>query len=145
MNLNAEYLIRLPMEDSITNFLNGFWRWVQILADDDYQRGLECLYWARETSWTSETLKERVTTFFGGDNPWSVVIPNERLINVINDATEFEPRNQEEWAWFMSQIPLTTEPEDPNSDEIPLMGLAVSFYVREYDGSYVLEHEIFHA
>ena len=44
----------------------------------------------------------------------------------------------------MAQVPLTTEPADPKNDEIPLMGLASSFFVRELDGKYVLEFEIFH-
>ena len=44
----------------------------------------------------------------------------------------------------MAQIPLTTEPDDPKNDEIPLVGLASSFFVRELDGQYVMEHEIFH-
>ena len=42
------------------------------------------------------------------------------------------------------QAPLTTEPSDPKNDEIPLMGLAASFFVREHQGSSVLEFEIFH-
>ena len=94
MQLNREHLIRLPIDDSKTNGLGGFWRWVQILADDDCQRALESLYWTGDTSWSPEKLKERVTTFFGGDDLWSVVIPNERLINVINEAAKIKPRNE---------------------------------------------------
>jgi hypothetical protein len=45
----------------------------------------------------------------------------------------------------MAQIPLTTEPADPKNDEIPLMGLATSFYVRRHHEHYVMEFEIFHA
>jgi hypothetical protein len=45
----------------------------------------------------------------------------------------------------MAQIPLTTQRGDPKNDEIPLMGLAASFFVREHEGCYVLEFEIFHA
>lgn len=89
-------------------------------------------------------MKERVTTFFGGDVPWSVVVPNERLVGVINDACEFAPRNCEGVGWFMAQIPLTTEPEAPKDDQIPLMGLAASFSVRRLHNDYVLEFEIFH-
>jgi hypothetical protein len=45
----------------------------------------------------------------------------------------------------MAQIPLTTRPSDPKDDEIPLMGLATSFFVRRLDTHGVLEFEIFHA
>jgi hypothetical protein len=72
------------------------------------------------------------------------VIPNNRLIGVINDATEPQPRNREGWGWFMAQVPLTTELVDPKSDRLPLMGLASSFFVRELGGMYVMELEIFH-
>jgi hypothetical protein len=44
----------------------------------------------------------------------------------------------------MAQIPLTTQPANPKDDEIPLMGLASSFFVRELGANYVLELEIFH-
>jgi len=73
-----------------------------------------------------------------------VVVPNERLIGVINDAAAFQPRNAQASGWFLAQIPLTTESGDPKNDEIPMMGLASSFFVREYGGQYVLEFEIFH-
>ena len=144
MDLNSERLILLPKVDSKSNYLDGFWRWVEMLANDDYQRALEGLYWTRGTFWTPEELKRRITTFFGGNAPWSVVVPNDRLIGVINDAAEYQPRNRDGWGWFMVQIPLTTEPEDPKNDEIPLMGLASSSFVRQYRGHYVLEFEIFH-
>lgn len=138
MDLNTERLILLPPEDSKSNYLGGFWRWVERLANDDYQGALEGLYWPRGTSRTPESLKNTITTFFGGDRPWSVVVPNERLMGVINDAAKYD------LGWFMAQIPLTTEPSDPKRDEIPLMGLASSFFVRDYHGHYVMEFEIFH-
>ena len=157
MDLNGDHLILLPTEDSKSNYLEGFWRWVEILANNDYQLALESLYWPGGCSWTPESLKHLVTTFFGGDAPWSVVIPNERLIHVINDAAESEPRNPKDrvwihrgkkrvcdWGWLRAQIPLTTEPHDPKNDEILLMGLASSFLVHPYNDRYVLEHEIFH-
>ena len=144
MNLNSNGLILLPLVDSKSNYLTGFWRWVELLASDDYQRSLEGLYWPRGTSWTPEALKSRITTFFGRNETWSVVIPNKRLIGVINDATHYQPKNQKGWGWFMAQIPLTTEPTNPKNDEIPLVGLACSFFVHQYHEHYVLEFEIFH-
>lgn len=144
LNLNGDRLIRLPLVDSKANYLDGFWRWVELLAAGDYQGALEALLWPNGTSWTPEALKKRVTTFFGGGAPWSVVVPNDRLVRVINDAAEFQPRNREGWGWFMAQVPVTTEPADPKNDKIPLMGLASSFFVRERNEQYVLEFEIFH-
>jgi hypothetical protein len=144
MDLNGKRLIRLPVDDSRQNYLAGFWRWVELLAANDYRAAIEALYWPEPTSWTPDTLRQRVTTFFGGDAPWSVVIPNERLVSAIDAAAEFLPRNNEHMGWFLAQIPLTTCPTDPKSDEIPLMGLACSFFVRERAGALVMEHEIFH-
>jgi hypothetical protein len=145
LNLNGNRLIRLPVDYSKTNYLAGFWQWVELLAADDYQGALEALHWPKGTSFTAAILKERVTTFWGGDAPWSVVIPNDRLIAVVNDAAEFQPRSAQGSGWFLAQIPLTTEPGDPKNDKIPLMGLAVSFFVVEHEGQCVLEFEIFHA
>jgi hypothetical protein len=142
--LDGDRLIRLPTEDSKANYLAGFWHWIEFLASDDYQGAIEALYWPKGTSFTPKTLKERVTTFYGGDAPWSVVVPNNRLIAVINDAAQFQARGGDGFGWFMAQIPLTTEPADPKNDKIPLMGLASSFFVRERNGAYVLEFEIFH-
>ena len=115
------------------------------MEQDDYDGAIKALYWDKPTGWTAEKLKERVTTFFCGPDPWHVVIPNDRLIGVINDGADcsFEPVHGGR-RWFMAQIPLTTEPDDPKNDEIPLVGLASSFFVRELDGQYVMEHEIFH-
>lgn len=64
-----------------------------MLAADDYKGALEALYWPKGTTWIPQTLKDRITTFWGGNNPWSVVVPNERLIGVINDAAQFQPQN----------------------------------------------------
>ncbi len=142
--LNGDRLIRLPPVDTKANYLAGFWRWVELLAADDYAGALEALHWPTTTDWTPEALRERITTFWGGGKPWSVVIPNERLIAVINDSAEFQPQNSEGWGWFLAQVPVTTEPADPKDDTIPLMGVASSFFVRPLGEHYVFEHEIFH-
>jgi hypothetical protein len=144
LNINGDRLIRLPLVDTRANYLDGFWRWIELLAADDYRGALEALHWPRGTTWTPEVLKNRITTFWGGDAPWFVVVPNERLIGVINDAAEFQPRNGGECGWFLAQVPVTTEPTDPKNDEIPLMGVASSFMVRQLGEHYVMEHEIFH-
>ena len=132
------------MTDSKENYLTGFWQWVRYLEKADFQGALEALYWPRNVSWTPEALKKRVTTFFGGPAPWAVVVPNERLVKVIDDAAEFQARDAQDWGWLMAQIPVTTEPKDPQRDDIPLMGLATSFFLKEHQGHYVMEFEILH-
>src|SRR5690242_10643080 len=131
LNLNHDRLIRLPTVDSKANYLAGFWQWIELMAADDYRGALEALHWPKGNSWTPDKLKERITNFWGGEKPWSVVVPNERLIEVINDAAEFQPRNAEGWGWFLAQVPVTTQPADPKNDEIELMGIASSFFVRQ--------------
>jgi len=158
LKINGEHLIRLPIDDSKSNYLNGFWRWVEFLANDDYERAVESLYWPHQPSWTwspaeiwmpdkyfytPEILKDRVTTFFGGDDPWSVVIPNERLVGVIDNDATYYPQ-VEGIGYLMAQIPLTTEPDNPKNDEILLMGLASIFNIIEHDGHYVLNFILFH-
>jgi hypothetical protein len=128
VSVRSERLILLPPVDSKENYLNGFWKWVEFLATDNYQGALDGLHWPRGTTLTAEALKHRVTTFFGGAVSWSVVVPNERLIGVINDAAEYQAQNQDGWGWLLAQVPLTTAPADPKDDEIPLMGLASSFF-----------------
>jgi hypothetical protein len=73
VNPEPESLILLPQVDSKSNYLDGFWRWIALLAADDYAQALGALHWACETTWTAEALKHRITTFFGGGAPWSVV------------------------------------------------------------------------
>lgn len=144
MQTNGKHLIQLPIQDSKENYLEGFWQWVHRLEQGDYQSALDSLYWPQDVSWTAEALRNRVTTFFGGPDPWTVVFPNSRLVKVINDSAQFAPRNAEGWGWLMAQIPVTTDASDPKRDDIPLMGLATSFFVREHQSHYVMEFEIFH-
>jgi len=102
-------------------------------------------------------LKDQISSFFGGKNIFTPVIPNERLIGVVNDAAEFQPRTtkwgwgrfsfkkQKDHGWLLAQIPVTQKPEDAKSDKVPLTGLAVSFFIRAHKGYYAFELEIFHA
>ena len=142
--INGDRLIRLPLEDTKANYLRGFWEWVHFLAEDDYTRALQSLYWPNK-AFTPKQLKNRITRFWGGAKPWSVVVPNQRLIQVIEAEAQFSPRNETQDGWFLAQIPVTTEPSRPKDDDIPLQGVAVSFSVREREASYVLALEIFHA
>ncbi|WP_165251945.1 hypothetical protein [Paludisphaera soli] len=119
VDFDRDGLILLPSADTKLDYLAGFWRWVELLAADDYAGAIVSLHWPRETRWTPEGLKKQITTFFGGDRPWSVVVPNERLIGVLNDLAQFEPLDREGVGWFMAHIPLTTEPSNPKDDALP--------------------------
>lgn len=141
---NGPNLIRLPLEDSKESCLRGFWEWVGLMADADYSRAVEALYWKKKPLFTAKKLEERITNFWGGGKPWSVVVPNERLIRVVEDAADYSPSDDTQPAWFMAQIPVTTEPNRAKDDDIPLQGVAVSFLVRNHEGSKVLDFEIFH-
>ena len=144
LKINSSNLIRLPLEDSKENYLKGFWDWVSLMADDDYSRAVEALYWRRKPIFTPKKLKERITSFWGGGKPWSVVIPNARLVKVVEDQADFDPSSGSQPGWLMAQIPVTTEPDRIKEDDISLQGVAVSFIVREFEGSKVFDFEIFH-
>ena len=158
MPANDEHLIRLPLKPSKQDCVDAFWKWVGILARDDFVGAVDSLRWSDRGGHTPDSLKESVTTFFGGDKPWSVVMPNARLIGVISEHFEFEqiddrPSVWQWWrkkptsnrAWFRGMIPLTNEPANPLDDGLPLMGLAVSFGVRPEGDSCVLHFELFYA
>jgi hypothetical protein len=57
LRLNGDRLIRLPPVDTKANYLDGFWRWVELLAANDYAGALEVLHWpTANTTWTPEVL-----------------------------------------------------------------------------------------
>ena len=89
-------------------------------AEPNFERAVEALYWPDGGYWSADKLKGRVTTFWGGEDPWSVVIPNDRLVAVVNEQVEYQR------GWFLAQIPLATKPEGPKDNGIPLMGLAAA-------------------
>jgi hypothetical protein len=137
--------ILLPPVDSKENYLAGFWQWVQFLALRDYRRAIESLHWPNRRPWTPEDLEKHISTFFGGSTPWVAVVPNQRLIGVVNDAAQFEPRGKNAYGWFLAQIPVTNSNLDPKDDAIPLHGLATSFFVNEIGDRLAISIEIFHA
>lgn len=145
LTINGNHLVSLPIEDTKENYLNGFWRWVRFLANDDYTRGVEAIYWPENVVFTPVQLRERMAKFWGGPLPWFVVIPNDRLIGAVNDEAQFKPSTLNEAGWFMAQIPVTTEPLRSKADDVILQGVAVSFFVREFERRYVLDFEVFHA
>ena len=142
LQINGARLIRMRRENSNDVFVNGFWQWIEILESGDYTRAVEALYWQNKPPKPS-AFKKQIATFFGKATPLFPVIPNTRLINVVNDAMEIDW--QDDGGWAMAQIPLTDDPTKARDDDVALMGLATSFFIRDLNGQYVLEHEIFHA
>ena len=153
-------LIRLPLVDTRENYLAGFWRFVELLAADRYEEALAGLVWPRGVGEDPGGFRQAIEGFFGGDEPWSVVVPNERLVGVINDGAEVklpeEVRRDRACCddpahsaagdgWMLCQIPVTNEKQRAKADDVVLMGVAASFFlVRQGDG-YVMCFEIFHA
>ena len=142
LQVNVSRLIQLPLVESTDTFLGGFWQWVNLLAQGHYAQAVESLYWQRPPI-DPGVLKQRITTSFGGPDPFVPVIPNERLVRLINENAEVSWANGE--GWGLAQIPVTTSPERCKDDDVPLMGLAASFHIRRTQHVYVLEFEIFHA
>src|SRR6185436_18875928 len=101
-------MIRLPLDDTKPNYLSGFWTWVSLMAADDYAGAVDALLWDRQPPWSAQMLRERVTAFFGGDEPWSVVVPNERLVRVVEDPAEWDLPRPKRPGYLLAQIPLTT-------------------------------------
>src|SRR5262249_50566682 len=85
--INGLNLIRLPLQNEDATFLIGFWQWVELLSRGDYQRAIEALFWT-DAPWTPDQLETRITTFFSKTERFIPVIPNQRLIGVINEHAE---------------------------------------------------------
>lgn len=151
-------LIRLPRADTREGCLAGFWRLVELLAEGRYDAAVAGLLWPGGRPIDPHGFRRAIEGFFGGDRPWSVVIPNERLVGVINDAAEValpmeratqaccdDPASHgHDQGWMIGQIPVTTEPERAKEDDVVLMGVAASFVLVLREGGYVMCFEMFH-
>ena len=152
----VDTLIRLPLVDTRESYLSGFWRFVELLAADRYEAALAGLMWPKGQVGDPGEFRRAVEGFYGGDEPWSVVIPNERLVAVINEAAEVtlagdsahgcnDPTHVHNQGWMLCQIPVSNEPQRAKEDDVVLMGVAASFVLKQHEGGYVMCFEIFHA
>jgi hypothetical protein len=139
-------MIQIEGGHTAPGYLNAFWQWVTLMADGDYDAALNALYWG-DTQYKPDPSRFRhsIEHFFGGPDPWSVVVPNERLIDEINRRAEIRLGTEGEPGAFITHIPVTTRPEDPKDDKIPLMGHGVEMIVRDVGGAILLEFGIFMA
>lgn len=153
-------LIRIPLIDTRESYLSGFWRFVELLADDRYDAALASLVWPFGRVGDPKSFRQAIEGFWGGDAPWSVIVPNERLIGVISEGAEVvlapdsravaaccsDPSHATLGAgWMLAQIPVTNEPHKAKDDDVVLMGVAASFVLHRRDDAYVMQFEIFHA
>ena len=151
-------LIRLPLVDTRETFLDGFWRFVALLAEGRYDAALAGLVWRSGRAPDPDDFRQRIEGFWGGDAPWTVVIPNARLVGVISDDAEVllpaefhaqtcsgdHPEHAGNVGWLRALIPVTNQPHKAKDDDVVLMGVAASFFVLRQPEGYALQFEIFH-
>ena len=137
-------MIQIEGGHTASAYLDAYWQWVTLMADGDYDAAIDALYWGRDKPEPSG-IRHSIEHFFGGPDPWSVVVPNERLIDEINRRAEVHLATDNKRGMFIAHIPVTTRPEDPKDDKIPLMGLGVEMFVRDVGGANLLEFGIFMA
>ena len=137
-------MIQIEGGHTASAYLDAFWQWVTFMADGDYDAALDALYW-EDIQYKPDPSRFRhsIEHFFGGPDPWSVVVPNERLIDEINRRAEIHLPTGDEPGVFVTHIPVTTRPEDPKDDKIPLMGHGVEMLVRDVGGLNLLAFGIF--
>lgn len=134
--------MQLPAERADATFREAFWKWVEFLAAGDFQAALEAVRWAEDSDMTAEKLEERIATFFNDQDNMAPIVPNERLVALINGQMEIEW--DEEDGWGSALLPVSTEPRRAKEDDVSLMGIAVSFFVVAEGDHQVLEFERFH-
>ena len=138
-------------EKSLENILDGFWKWIQLLDDGNFEKAVEAIYWEDSRPISPENLKERITTFFEWDGkPMDIVYPCEELKEIVNNAVELEWEDyhqptENHVGWCMVQVPVTNEKaEAKKSTNAGLWGVAASFFIIEINGKYAFDFEIFH-
>jgi hypothetical protein len=140
-------LIRIDGPPTRDAFLRAFWLWVEILANGDTARASAALHWDQSPR-DPHALSSQIQRFWGGDRSWHVVVPNDRLVRQVSEAAQFSllnsRRSDGRIAWGLAQVPVTTEPERAKEDDVPVMGVAVSFFLKGVPGGLALEFEIIH-
>ena len=137
-----EGLLLLPSDRVDASFREGFWRWISLLAEGDFQAAVEALRWGEGTEMSPGQLEERIAAFFNDSDVMVPIVPNERLVAMIDEKMEIEW--DEEDGWAMALLPVSNEPDKAKDDNVALMGIAISFFVVKQGGHQVLEFEKFH-
>jgi len=82
-------MIQIEGGHTASAYLDAFWQWVTLMADGDYDAAIDALYWDGDKPEPS-AIRHSIEHFFGGPDPWSVVVPNERLVDEINRSAEIQ-------------------------------------------------------
>ncbi len=117
--------------------------WVALLVRGDFSAAVASIRWGEKSAMTPEELEERITTFFNDSDVMVPIIPNERLVSMIDEKMEIEWDEEDGWATAL--IPVSQEPQKAKEDDVSLMGIAVSFFIVKEEDHQVLEFEHFHA
>ena len=137
-----EGLLLLPSDRVDASFREGFWRWISLLAEGDFQAAVEALRWGEGTEMSPGQLEERIATFFNDSDVMVPIVPNERLVAMIDEKMEIEW--DEEDGWGRALLPVSNEPDRAKEDDVALMGIAITFFVVKQGEHQVLEFEKFH-
>ena len=126
-------------------YIEAYWTWIRLLASDDFDAAISALVWDDEEAMTSEQLKTLISTIYAATE-WAVIVPNDRLVGVINSSfeTNLEARHEGDNGWFLAHIPVSGEPERALEDDVELFGVGVSFSVVRREGRLGLCYEIVH-
>ncbi|MDE0596226.1 MAG: hypothetical protein ABGZ49_15950 [Akkermansiaceae bacterium] len=140
--MKADLLKLKPAREDVS-FREGFWMWVALLVRGDFSAAVASIRWGEKSAMTPEELEERITTFFNDSDVMVPIIPNERLVSMIDEKMEIEWDEEDGWATAL--IPVSQEPQKAKEDDVSLMGIAVSFFIVKEEDHQVLEFEHFHA
>ena len=83
-------LLELPVEREDATFREGFWKWVDLLARGDFAAAVSAIRWGEGASMSPEQLEERIAAFFNESDHMVPIIPNQRLIDLIDGKMEIE-------------------------------------------------------
>jgi len=142
-------LLELPVEREDATFREGFWKWVDLLARGDFAAAVSAIRWGEGASMSPEQLEQRIAAFFNESDHMVPIIPNQRLIDLIDEKMEVEwcvdeLSGEQEDGWAMALLPVTHEPHRAKEDDVSLMGIALSFFLVKEGSFHVLEFERFH-
>ena len=143
-------LLKLPSDREDATFRDGFWKWVNLLARGDFGAAVDAIRWGEGTIMSPEQLEKRIASFFNDADHMVPIIPNQRLLELIDEKMEVEwcvdeISGEEEDGWAMALLPVSPEPHRAREDDVSLMGIAVSFFLVREGAHHVLEFERFHA
>ena len=135
-------LLKLKPAREDASFREGFWKWIALMVSGDFSAAVTSIRWGEKAAMTAKELEERIATFFNESDVMVTIIPNERLVSMIDEKMEIEWDEEDGWASVL--IPVSQEPQKAKEDDVSLMGISVSFFIVKEEDHQVLEFEHFH-